>query len=280
MTHQYPNFTAQIWSQKINAGLDTSCVMLQCVNRDYQSEANQGVETINIVNPGKVSANPYAGLISAYETVEGENLKLKLDQSYSFGVQVPDIDAAQTNLSIIDALTSQAKKSIEQKIDSYLFSLYSDTAINNQIGSAQTPVALKATNVYSKFVALAKTLKLAGALDSTSTGWVVVHPDVEEVLLLCEEFRGPSAVGDNSLRTGSIGKIAGLDVFVSNNVGKIGDKYVVLAGTQAAITYVSQLEKIETIRAQDSFNSIVRGLYTFGALTLNPEAMATLTCSL
>jgi hypothetical protein len=278
---KYPAFISQIWSGKINAGLDKSCVLLQCVNRDYQADADKGAEAINIVTPGKVSAGVYNGSIASYETVSSEPVKLELSQSVYFGFQVPDIDEAQSNVGIVDNLTVQAKKSIEQAIDRYLFGMYEQTAAENQLGSTSAPEELDKTNVYAKFVALAKSLKLSGALTAANQGWVVVHPDVEELLLLSEQLIAPSNAGDKAIETGAIGKIAGLDVYVTNNAGKIaGGKYVVMAGTKDAITYASQLSKVETIRAQGSFDSIVRGLYTYGAHVLNPSAIATLTCEL
>ena len=109
---------------------------------------------------------------------------------------------------------------------------------------------------------------------------MVVHPDVEELILLSDSFTKASEMADKATREGAIGKIAGLDVFVSNNVGKNSDHYVVLAGTQKGITYASQLSKIETLRAESSFNSIVRGLYMFGGMVVNPAAIATLTCTI
>ena len=141
------------------------------------------------------------------------------------------------------------------------------------------PMILDNTNVYSKFVSLSKILINSGALSGTKRGRVVVHPDVEELLLLCEQFSGASNGSDTTKKEGSIGKIAGLDVFVSNNVGKETDgSYTVLAGTNEAITYASQLKKLEHLRAEQSFDTIVRGLYTFGALALNPSALAVLKC--
>ena len=108
-----------------------------------------------------------------------------------------------------------------------------------------------------------------------------MHPDVEEILLLCEQFSGASNESDKAKKEGSIGRIAGLDVFVSNNVGKEDDEsYTILAGTTDGITYASQLKKFEQIRAEQSFDTIVRGLYTFGALALNPKALAVLKCEI
>lgn len=278
MTGTKSNFRAEVWSQKINSGLDTSCVMLQCVNRDYQADANKGTGTVNIVAPGKVSVAKYEGIIPSYEAISADLLKLNLDQEICFSFQVKDIEAAQSNIDIIDNLTRDAKKSIERYIDAHLFGFYTDAAPENCLGDASTPVLLDASNIYANFVALAKSLKLSGALNSTKSGWVVVHPDVEELLLLSEEFSAPSVTGDAALRSGSIGKVAGLDVFVSGNVGKTDDGYVVLAGTQDAITYAAQLSDVETIRSQDDFSSLIRGLYTYGALALNPGALSALIC--
>ena len=39
----YSAFVPEIWSQKLNTMLDKDCVMLQCVNRNWEGEIkNQG----------------------------------------------------------------------------------------------------------------------------------------------------------------------------------------------------------------------------------------------
>ena len=205
---------------------------------------------------------------------------LELSQKIYFGITVPDVAEVQSNVSILDTVVENAKKGIEQKIDSYLFGQYTSTDAENQLGSTESAVEITKENIYAQFVALAKKLKISGAIDGSNPGWVVVHPDVEEVILLSDSFTKATDAADKATREGAIGKIAGLDVFVSNNVGKNSDHYVVLAGTQKGITYASQLAKIETLRAESSFNSIVRGLYMFGGMVVNPKAIATLTCTI
>lgn len=278
--NDYSTFKGEVWSQKINSSLESTCAMLQCVNRDYQADADKGVEAVNIISPLGVAASAYTGSALTYGTLSTTPTQLKLNQKVCFGITVPDIDEAQSNTGIIDTVTAEAKKGIESAIDAYLFGLHTSVDAGNQIGSTSTPIEIKANNVYSKFVSLAKNLKLSGALSGANAGWVVVHPDVEEKLLLCSQFVTASIAGDTTVREGSIGKIAGLDVFVSNNVGKVGTKYTVLAGTSAGITYASQLSKVETLRAQGTFDSLVRGLYVFGGLVVNPKALSTLTCTL
>lgn len=276
----YSGFVGEVWSKKINAVLDKSCAMLQCVNRDWQADADKGVKKINIITPTTISASDYTGTISDYGTLSTTPTVLELSQKIYFGITIPDVAEVQSNVSILDTVVESAKKGIEQKIDSYLFSLYTSADAENQLGSTTSAVEVTKENIYAQFVALAKKLKISGALDGSNPGWVVVHPDVEELILLSDAFVGASDAGDKAVRDGAIGKIAGLDVFVSNNVCKNSDHYVVLAGVQKGITYASQLSKIETIRAESSFNSIVRGLYMFGGLVVNPSAIATLTCKI
>lgn len=278
-TPNYNAFKGEIWSQKINAGLDKTCVMLQCVNRDYQADADKGTSKINIITPLSVTTGTYSGSIDSYGAAPNKKSQLELNQSVYFGFSVPDIDQAQSNVNIMDAIVAKAKNAVEQAIDGYIFGLNSSVPEANTIGGT-TAVALTSTNIYTNFVKLAKTLKVSGALTAENKGWVVVHPDVEELLLLCSNFTSASNLGEKTISNGSIGKIAGLEVFVSSSVGKNTSGYTILAGTKEAITYASQIKKIETLRAQSSFDSIVRGLYTFGALAINPDALAVIKATI
>ena len=253
--------------------------MLQCVNRDYQADADKGTAKINIITPLSVTTGTYTGSIDSYGTAPNKKSQLELNQSVYFGFSVPDIDQAQSNVNIMDAIVGKAKNAVEQAIDAYIFGLNSAVPEANTIGQ-NTAVELTKENIYSNFVKLAKHLKTSGAITAENKGWVVIHPDVEELLLMCSEFTSAANLGDKTLSSGSIGKIAGLDVFVSSNVGKNTDGYTILAGTKQAITYASQIKKIETLRAQSSFDSIVRGLYTFGALAINPDALAVIKATI
>ncbi len=276
----YSAFKGEIWSKKLNAGLDKTCVMLQCVNRDYQADADKGVSQINIITPQEVTVGAYTGSIEGYGVAPSKKVSLKLNQSVYFGFNVPDIDQAQSNVGIMDAIITKAKTAVESAIDTYLFNEYKNAAATNVTGSDTKLETLSKTTVYAKFVSLAKTLKNSGAIGPQTKGWVVIHPDVEELLLLSSEFTNTANLGDTTVTDGSIGRIAGLDVFVSNNVGKDAGGYTILAGTKQAITFASQIKKIETLRAQNSFDSLIRGLYTFGALTLNPSALAVIKANI
>lgn len=295
----YSNFIPQIWGQKINHAMEKNCVMLQCVNRNWQADADKGGDIINIITPGEVTASAYTGTITSYETPQSTKAQLKLDQETYFAFSVPDISAVQANISIMDSYVEKAKMALELKLDSYLFGKSLDTSASNILGSTSA-VSLTSENIYSKFVEMAKLLKISGAMGMENSSdksfekasedgekafskdkkapWVVIHPDIEELLLNSSQFTSASILGDKLKREGAIGKVAGLEVLVSNNVGKTvaSEKasYEIFAGTNEAITFASQVKKIESIRDKGSFSDLVRGLYVYGALTVNPECLA------
>jgi hypothetical protein len=133
---------------------------------------------------------------------------------------------------------------------------------------------LDKSTIYEYFVRLSLALKNSDAFRSGVRPWVVINPNIEAYLLQSPEFISAYNVADETLREGSIGRIAGMDVLVSTNLSDVDGKYYVLAGTNDAITFASQLAKIESLRDKDSFSDLVRGLYLYGAKTVQPSALA------
>ena len=174
----------------------------------------------------------------------------------------------------MEAHLKNAKRAIEEVQDSFLLSQHVNVDSDNIVGTEENPLTLSKANVYQRFVDLAYRLKDAGAVTPNSHPWVVVNPKIESVLLQSSEFLNGYKVSDETKRDGAIGKIAGMDVLVSPNLTAIDDKYYVLAGTNEAITFASQLVKIESLRDKDSFSDLVRGLYLYGAKTVQPQALA------
>ena len=126
---------------------------------------------------------------------------------------------------------------------------------------------------------LALRLKNSNAVTTGIRPWVVINPKIEALLLQSPEFISAHNVADETLRNGAIGRVAGMDVLVTTNLVAVFDKYYVLAGTNEAITFASQLAKIESLRDKDTFSDLIRGLYLYGAKTVNPSALAKMVVS-
>ncbi len=81
------------------------------------------------------------------------------------------------------------------------------------------------------------------------------------------------------LANGNIGRIAGFDVLVSNNVVNTSDdNYKIMAGHPMAWTLAEQIVKVEAYRMEKRFADAVKGLHVYGCKVIRPSAMAVLHC--
>lgn len=270
----YSAFIPEIWSQKLNYMLSKECVMLQCVNRNWEGEIKNQGDKVKIITPADVVISTLSTSNITYSELEPTSQDLVIDQKKFFAFKINDIAKVQANADIMEAHLKNAKKAIEEVQDAYILSLHANVDSANIVGSESDAVVLDKTTIYSKFVELALCLKNSNAVTSGVRPWVVINPTIESYLLQSSEFIGAHNVADETLREGAIGRIAGMDVLVSTNLTDISGKYYVLAGTNEAITFASQLAKIESLRDKDSFSDLVRGLYLYGAKVVQPKALA------
>ncbi len=272
-TNQYSAFIPEIWSQKLNTMLAKNCVMLQCVNRNYEGEIKNQGDSVKIITPATVSISTLSDTAITYSELQPDETDLVIDQKKFFAFKINDVAQAQANQSIMEAHLQNAKKAIEEVQDSYLLGQQAYVDAGNILGGV-TAVTLDKDTIYENFVNLALKLKNADAVSNNQKPWVVINPNIESYLLQSPEFISAYNVADSTLREGAIGRIAGMDVLVSTNLTAVDSKYYVLAGTNEAITFASQLSKIESLRDKDSFSDLVRGLYLYGAKTIQPKSLA------
>src|SRR5574344_2391503 len=237
-TAHYSAFIPEIWSQKLNNMLTKNCVMLQCVNRNYEGEIKNQGDTVKIITPANVSISTVTDEAITYSELNPTEKDLVIDQKKFFAFKIGDIAQAQANQSIMEAHLQNAKNAIEEVQDSYLLGLHTDVDSGNIIGGT-TSVSLDKSTIYSNFVSLALKLKNSNALNNNQKPWVVINPTIESYLLRSPEFISAYNVADETLREGAIGRIAGMDVLVSTNLTEVDGKYYVLAGTKEAITFAS-----------------------------------------
>lgn len=273
-TNSYAAFIPEIWSAKLNNMLEKECVMLQCVNRNYEGEIQNQGDKVRIITPATVGISTLGTEAIAYDELTPSSMDLVIDQKKFFAFKINDVAKTQANTDIMEAHLTSAKNAIEEVQDAFLLSMHTNVDSANIVGSDETPIKLAKDTIYEQFVNLARKLKDSNAVKTGKRPWVVINPLVESYLLQSTEFIGANNVADETLREGAIGRIAGMDVLVSTNLTDIDNKYYILAGTNDAITFASQLAKIESLRDKDSFSDLVRGLYLYGAKTVQPKALA------
>lgn len=278
-TTTYSTFIPEIWSKKLNQMLEKNCVMMQCVNKNWEGEISQQGDTVKIITPSDVTVSTLTSDNITYTSLAPKSQDLVIDQKKFFAFKIDDVAKVQSNMDIMEAHLVNAKKAIEEVQDSYLLAMHTDVTESNTVGSESSPITLDKSTIYEHFVKLSLALKNSDAVHTGVRPWVVINPNIESYLLQSPEFIKAYNVADETLRDGAIGRIAGMDVLVSTNLTDIDNKYYVLAGTNDAITFASQLAKIESLRDKDSFSDLVRGLYLYGAKTVQPKALAKMIVS-
>lgn len=278
-TTTYSTFIPEIWSKKLNQMLEKNCVMMQCVNKNWEGEISQQGDTVKIITPADVTVSTLTSDDITYTSLAPKSQDLVIDQKKFFAFKIDDVAKVQSNMDIMEAHLVNAKKAIEEVQDSYLLAMHTDVTESNTVGSESLPITLDKSTIYEHFVKLSLALKNSDAVHTGVRPWVVINPNIESYLLQSPEFIKAYNVADETLRDGAIGRIAGMDVLVSTNLTDIDNKYYVLAGTNDAITFASQLAKIESLRDKDSFSDLVRGLYLYGAKTVQPKALAKMIVS-
>ena len=273
-TNAYSAFIPEIWSKKLSNMLEKKCVMMQCVNKNYEGEISAQGDKVKIITPAAVAISTLGSSAITYDELEPTSQELVIDQKKFFAFKINDVAQVQANTSIMEAHLENARRAIEQVQDAYLLAQHTNVPETGIVGSEASPISLDKTTIYKHFVDLAMKLKNSDAVANGQRPWVVINPLVESYLLQSTEFIGAHNVADQTLREGAIGRIAGMDVLVTTNLTDTDGKLYVLAGTNEAITFASQLAKIETLRDKDSFSDLVRGLYLYGAKTVQPAALA------
>lgn len=276
-------FKPELWAKELNRKMNDAGVMLDCVNRKYEGQIKNEGDTVNIQTVGDVTIGDYTSSAGVtYQELDGDTQKLVIDQKKYWGFVVDDIEKVQANVEYMSKYTDQAKKGLVNTQDAFLLAKSADVPSGNQLGS----VSLTADNAYSVIVDLATVLRENNAIDSSNndgTGkkpWLVVDPKTLGILLKAPEAIHATALGDEAVRKGTILRLAGFDIKMSTVLKPVADAVTVLAGTTEAITFAEQIIKVESVKDKDRFGDFVRGLYVYGAKTVNPHCLASMTVSL
>jgi hypothetical protein len=108
-------------------------------------------------------------------------------------------------------------------------------------------------------------------------------PQAIEVLMKADsklinmDYNGGMATLQNGLV--STGKLRGFNVYMTNNaptfdtLTTVETHHVLMAGHMSACATASAITQSETIRDQDTFADIVRGLHVYGRSIIRPESL-------
>lgn len=281
-------FIPELWSARLLYALEKAHVATNLVNRNYEGEISNHGDTVHINTIGAITVKSYTKNtdIDAPETLTTTDQTLVIDQAKYFNFQVDDVDKVQSAGELVDTAMGRAAYALADVSDAYLLGVIAAGAsAGNTIGSAAAPVAITASNVYENIVKLKTKLDKANVPNTGRT--IVVPPDVHSLLLLDDRFaKSTATAGQEALINGLVGRIAGFDVYMSNNV-KTGTGtdtgktpyFEITAQITDATTYAEQIIKTEAYRMESRFADAVKGLHVYGAKVTDGTKIAKILAS-
>ena len=291
-------FIPTLWSSKLNAKFYKATVFGEIANTNWEGEIKGMGDKITINNIPTLTINSYsAGTSLTYEVPTPSTLTLSIDKGKYFAFQVNDVLAYQSQIKLMDTFSNDASMQMKISIDStVLYNTFSGAAAANKgatagaqsggynLGTDTAPITLAANNVLSVITSMAAVLDEQNVPETDR--WLLIDPATRQ-LLMQSNLAQAQFMGDSTsiLRNGRIGQIDRFTVYVSNNLPRgaaaktwaSGDgtegnatgtsevkRRALIAGHKSAITFASQMTKMETVRNQNDFGDFVRGLNVFG----------------
>lgn len=293
-------FIPTIWSGKLIQKFYASTVLAAISNTDYEGEIRNGGDKVRIRTRPTITIKDYrADGTLELERPEGSVVDLNIDKGKYFNTILDDVMEVQSDLNALNLWAEDAAEQMKIKIDTdVLTALLGDASADNKgttagkisndinLGATTTPLAVVAANPGAGEVEILDViLRLGQTLDEQNipeTGRWILMPSWASAVIKRSELRQAYLSGDSvsMLRNGRLGMIDRFTLYVSNLLpqgvaaGLAAGESAIYAGHAHGLTFASQVSKVETLRSEHTFGTILRGLQVYGYGTLDSTAIA------
>lgn len=262
------NFNSTLVSARLLAKLKRALVTNNIVNRNYEGELTGPEDTVKIMTPNGTTIRDYDGTPITVDTIDGSSQELAVELSKYFAFIADDTENVS---AYVDAFINEDFYALLAAAEGYVLGKYSDADAANEITFDPASDELVAKIREARAALTKQNVPSAGR-------YIVIGPDE---LNLVEDFlvQRETAMGDGVVRAGFEGRLAGFNVYVSNNLKETGSspqyRHCVYGHT-SAITYADAIVQVESMRSQEYFGDMVRGLMVSGAKVIRSNALGDL----
>jgi hypothetical protein len=287
------NFIPEIWASKLIQNFYDATVLTAISNTDYEGEIKSFGDNVQIRTTPELTVRSYTkGMTLQVERPDKPKLTLTIDQGDYFAAVEDDVDKVQADINLMDTWSKDAAERMKIAIDTKVLNstalLTGVSALNRgatagrisqniNLGVTGSPLQLTKTNVLDVLIDAGQVLNEANA---PADGRYAVIPAWVAAMIKKSDLKDASMTGDaqSTLRNGRLGTIDGLTLYMSHNISRIVDStfpsYSIIVGHKMGLTFASQMTNMESIRAESTFGSIIRGLQVYGFKVVKPEALA------
>jgi len=297
---QTNGFIPEIWSGKLVEKFYNSTVLSAISNTDYEGEIKNQGDRVRIRTKPTITIKDYlADGTLELERPEGNDLTLYIGHGKYFNTILDDVMDVQSDLNALSMWSDDAAQQLKIKIDTdVLTSILGGMAAANRgtaagsissavnLGATTTPLALVSRSPTAGQVeVLDMILRLGQVLDEQNIpedGRWVILPVWAVAQLKFSDLRQAYMTGDSitPLRNGRVGMIDRFTIYSSNLLpngvagGLAAGEFAIYAGHAHGLTFASQVSKVETLRSEMTFGTILRGLQVYGFQIVDGSALA------
>ncbi|AHH20850.1 putative bacteriophage protein [Nocardia nova SH22a] len=261
------HFIPELWAAQMLDRWTAMTIFANLVNREYEGIAAKG-NTVHITGVVAPAVKDYKGnnRTTSADAISDTGIDLLIDQEKNFDFYVDDIDRVQAAGSL-DPYTDAAGDGLAQDTDQFLANVLVDH------GTALPGTA--PSDGDDAFDLVRDARKALNKANAPADGRVlVVNAEFEGLLLGANsKLTAFDTSGDGAgLRQGTVGSLLGFRVVTSNNLPDT-DSPQFIAFYPRAAAYVSQIDTVEGMRADNKFADRVRGLHVYGGKVVKPEGV-------
>jgi hypothetical protein len=299
-------FIPEIWSGKMIEKFYASTVLAAISNTDYEGEIKNQGDKVHIRTKPTITIRPYlVGGNLAIDRPASNIVDLLIDKGQYFNEILDDVMEIQSDINLMGIWSDDAAQQMKIVIDTdVLLGILGQCdafnrgltagkiSANLNLGVTGTPVPVVANQasppVAGQATILQIILRLGLALDEQNIpeqGRWVVMPAWAAALIKGSELRQAYLSGDQTsiLRNGRLGMIDRFTLYVSNLLPKgpvtgppalAAGEWVIYAGHAHGLTFASQVSKVETLRSELTFGTLLRGLQVYGYKVIDGIAIA------
>ena len=204
---------------------------------------------------GAVNVKDYTGQV-AYDELETSSMEIPFDQRKYFAIKIADIDAVQVAGELRQPAIREGGYQLAKAVDEHAVAKIMASNAN------ATQVALTKANVYESIVDANRRLDKK---DVPNDRVIVCGWDV--VAMLEKDLKAD--FHRDVVSNGIEYRVNGVQLLPTN---RVADGTVIILSKQA-VAYGMQLEKMEALRLEGSFDEAIRALEVFAVAVVREEAI-------
>lgn len=254
------HFIQTVWSKKIQDALELKCKLVNNCLREYEGDCDHA-KTVRILGVGEPTVGPYTSAGITVEEMKDASQDLVIDQANYFAFYVDDINQAQSVPGLAEEYQRKAVHGLAVKRDTYIATLIKGVtdAANVTTATAKTAEAVK-TAIDAGIVALRER-------NFDEEGVIEITPSVYN--LFKNNLITLSTNNPEYIKRGIVGMYDDFEVVMSNGLAKDANHHYCDIRGKKAIAFAGQINKVESMRVEQYFKDMVRGLDTFGAKVID-----------